>query len=163
MEFPGLASEVAWLDMVTYMRNVLLRDTDCMCMGNSLELRVPYLDNSVVDFAMSLPMAVRSRRKRLIADAFHEFLPPEVIGRRKQGFALPIGPWMTSSLRDAVASRLGEPPEGLRSLFDRESVQGVWDNFQDTHSGWLRPWSLFALFTWWTSTEAELRNPRRPN
>jgi asparagine synthase (glutamine-hydrolysing) len=156
-EDPKWACDLAWLEMSTYMRNVLLRDTDCMCMANSLELRVPYLDNGVVDFVMSLPIAVRSRRKRLIVDAYRDLLPPEVIGRRKQGFGLPIGPWMASDLHDVVAVRLSDPPEALRPLFDSAAVQNVWGAFEATSRRWLRPWSLFALFTWWAAVEAEAR------
>jgi asparagine synthase (glutamine-hydrolysing) len=162
-EDPRWACDLAFLEMSTYMRNVLLRDTDCMCMANSVELRVPYLDNGIVDFVLSLPMAVRSRRKRLIVDAFRDLLPPEVIGRRKQGFGLPIGLWMASALQDVVAARLSEPPEALRPLFDWESVQDVWGAFQVTGRRWLRPWSLFALFTWWASVEAETPPSPRPS
>jgi asparagine synthase (glutamine-hydrolysing) len=161
-EDPTWAGDLAWLEMSTYLRNVLLRDTDCMCMANSLELRVPYLDNGVVDFVLSLPLAVRSMRKRLIAEAFRDLVPSEVIGRRKQGFVLPIGPWMASTLRDVVATRLSEPPDALRPLFESSSLQGVWDAFQATGRRWLRPWSLYALFTWWASAEAETRVTQRP-
>lgn len=162
-EDPRWANDLAWLEMRTYLRNVLLRDTDCMCMANSVELRVPYLDNGVVDFVLSLPPAVRSRRKQLIEEAFRDVVPPEVIGRRKQGFTLPIGPWMESTLRDVVAERLNEPPDALRPLFESRSVQSVWDAFQATGGRWLQPWSLYALFTWWASAEAETRSSQRPN
>ncbi len=151
---PASSNDLAWLDMSSYMRNVLLRDSDCMSMANSLELRVPYLDNGVVDFVLSLPNSVRSRRKRLMVDAFRDLLPPEVLNRRKQGFLLPIGPWMSSALGDDVAAQLREPPGGLRPILDAAAVQDVWDTFIATGKHWLRPWSLFALFTWWASTEA---------
>jgi asparagine synthase (glutamine-hydrolysing) len=153
---PGSSNGLAWVDMSRYMRNVLLRDSDCMCMANSLELRVPYLDNGVVDFALSLPNAVRSRRKRLVVDAFRDLLPPEVLDRRKQGFLLPIGPWMASTLGEEVSAQLREPPQGLRALLDAVAVQSVWDDFRTTGKHWLRPWSLFSLFTWWSSVEAGL-------
>jgi asparagine synthase (glutamine-hydrolysing) len=151
---PGSSNGLAWLDMSRYMRNVLLRDSDCMCMANSLELRVPYLDNGVVDFALSLPNAVRSKRKRLMVDAFRDLLPAEVLDRHKQGFGLPIGLWMASPLHDLVTAGLSEPPEALRPLFDMGAVQDVWGAFRATGKHWLRPWSLFALFTWWSSAEA---------
>lgn len=148
------SSDLAWLDMSRYMRNVLLRDTDCMCMANSLELRVPYLDNGVVDFVLSLPNAVRSRRKRLMVDAFHDLLPREVLDRPKQGFLLPLDPWMASTLGDDVAARLRQAPAALEAVLDMDAVQTVWDAFRTTGDHWLRPWSLFSLFTWWSSAQA---------
>jgi asparagine synthase (glutamine-hydrolysing) len=154
---PRSPMDVAWLDMSRYMRNILLRDADCMCMANSLELRVPFLDNGVVDFVLSLPNAVRARQKRLMVDAFGDLLPREVLDRRKQGFLLPIGPWMASTLGEDVSAQLREPPEGLRALLDTVAVQSVWDDFRATGKHWLRPWSLFSLFTWWSSVEAEAR------
>ena len=152
----GSSSNLGWLDMSSYMRNVLLRDSDCMSMANSLELRVPYLDNGVVDFVLSLPNSVRSRRKRLMVDAFRDLLPPEVLARRKQGFLLPIGPWMSSALGDDVAARLRDVPASLRPILDADAVQDVWATFIATGKHWLRPWSLFALFTWWSSAEAAI-------
>jgi asparagine synthase (glutamine-hydrolysing) len=151
------ADNIAWSEMHTYMRNVLLRDTDCMCMANSVELRVPFLDNGVVDFVMSLPEAVRSRRKLLIVEAFRDLLPPQVLARRKHGFLLPIGPWMLSTLGDEVGAQLRQPPDALRPLFDTDAVGDVWNTFRATGERWLRPWSLFALFKWWTAAEAEVR------
>lgn len=150
------SNDLAWLDMRRYMRNVLLRDTDCMSMANSLELRVPFLDNRVVDFVLSLPDAVRSRRKRLMGDAFRDLLPSEVIDRRKQGFLLPIAPWMASALGGDVAAQLHEPPEALRPIFGMEAVQDVWGAFRASGEHWLRPWSVFALFSWWASAEAAI-------
>jgi asparagine synthase (glutamine-hydrolysing) len=158
----GASIDLAWSEMNSYMRNVLLRDTDCMCMANSVELRVPFLDNGVVDFVMSLPKAVRSRRKLLIVDAFRDLLPPQVLARRKHGFLLPIGPWMLSAFGDEVGSQLLRPPDLLRPLFDADAVREVWDSFRITGRRWLRPWSLFALFRWWATAEAEALAFARP-
>ncbi len=127
-----------------------------MSMANSVELRVPYLDNGVVDLALSLPRRIRSRRKRLMVDAFRDLLPAEILGRPKRGFLLPIAPWMASTLGRDVAGRLHEPPAALQPLFDRNAVADVWDAFRASGRHRLRPWSLYALFTWWSSVEAEM-------
>ena len=151
---PEQPQDLAWLDMSNYMRNVLLRDSDCMSMANSLELRVPYLDNGVVDLVLSLPWRIRSRRKRLMVDAFRDLLPAEILGRPKRGFLLPIAPWMASTLGGDVAARLHESPAALQPLFDTDAVADVWDTFRATGRHWLRPWALYALFAWWSSVEA---------
>ena len=105
---------------------------------------------------MSLPQAVRSKRKRLLADGFRDLLPREVIERRKQGFLVPIGPWLTSTLGGDVAAQLRDPPGALKPMFDSEAVKEVWGTFLASGEHWLRPWSLFALFTWWASTAATI-------
>lgn len=147
--------DLAWMDMSNYMRNVLLRDSDCMSMANSLELRVPYLDNGVVELVLSLPRRVRSRRKRLMVDAFRDLVPAEILGRPKRGFLLPIAPWLASTLGDDVAARLHAPPAALQTHLRADVVAGVWDAFRASGGRWLQPWSLYALFEWWSSVEAD--------
>lgn len=72
---------------------VMLRKVDSMSMAASIEVRVPFLDHRVVEFAHSLPfsMKVRKReRKAILRDVVRKELPPEVFNKKKQGFAMPL-------------------------------------------------------------------------
>lgn len=71
-----------------------------------------------------------------------------------------IGPWMSSALGDDLAAQIHEPPEPLRPVFGIEAVEDVWAAFRASGEHWLRPWSLFALFTWWASAEAATPSSR---
>jgi asparagine synthase (glutamine-hydrolysing) len=136
------------------MKNVLLRDTDAMSMANSLEVRVPFLDNEVVDSMLKLPDRLRLPRKRLLTAAFAGSVPIEVLDRPKQGFTLPFRIWMRSEMRSDVEDRLRELPPQLGGLLDEGEAQEVWDRFSISGTRWLRPWTLYALARWTASLEA---------
>jgi asparagine synthase (glutamine-hydrolysing) len=116
-----------------------------------LEVRAPFLDRQLVEYAMRLPTPLKirgGRGKWLLRQAFADVLPAETIARRKQGFGLPIGTWLRTSLRtlldDVVLSptALGRGylvPEAVKALV-QEHLRGV-DN---TH----RLWSLVMLELW---------------
>lgn len=79
-----------------YLQDDILVKVDRASMLNSLEVRAPYLDRDLVDFARRLPADCKLRggtTKHLLRTVATPLLPPEILGRRKQGFALPVGQW----------------------------------------------------------------------
>ncbi len=143
-----LARQISLLDLTNYLRNVLLRDTDAMGMSQSLEVRVPFLDQPLVEWTLALPAAARGRRKELLVAAARDVLPPELANRPKQGFLLPLAGWMRRELRDEVDRTLGRPPEALAEIVDREVALRLWERYLADGRRWLRPWALYALCRW---------------
>jgi asparagine synthase (glutamine-hydrolysing) len=149
---------VTALDLAHYTNNILLRDTDAMSMAHSLEVRVPYLDRALVEWVLSLPGdAKRGAGKALLVEAAADLLPPEILARRKQGFALPLARWMRGELRDEVGGALRHPPEALAALLDRDACVQVWEQFLRDGRRWTRPWALFALCRWAATVNARER------
>jgi asparagine synthase (glutamine-hydrolysing) len=136
------ADAVCFLDLSVYMRYQLLRDSDAMGMASSLEIRVPFLDNSFASLAWEAGAAARDQ-KRLFASALSDLLPNDILSRPKRGFTLPFREWLTDTLRDWVASHWALLPE----VFDRRTAERFWKTFlaQPERVGWSRPWSLFCL------------------
>lgn len=143
---PG--NRLAIAELEGYMRNVLLRDTDAMSMANSLEVRVPFLHDPLVDWALRLPPHVRGPRKALLIAAMRPVLPQAVIERRKHGFLLPIAHWLRGDLGREVEQRIAVPSPAVAELVDREVALGEWRRFLLGRSSWLRPWSIYALDRW---------------
>jgi asparagine synthase (glutamine-hydrolysing) len=144
---------ISYLESTRYMRNVLLRDTDVMSMGHSLEVRVPFLDQELVEFVAPLPGAMKlSRRspKPLLVDALADLLPRSVVDRRKMGFTFPFADWMRDGLRRDIEATLLDPGYGgqVAAALDHDAVCSTWKRFLDGRSGWSRPWSLYALKAW---------------
>ncbi len=86
-----------YLDKAVYLNNTLLRDVDVMSMAHSLEVRVPLLDDQLVEYAATLPSSMKyanGQGKHLLIEAIKDWIPSEVINRRKMGFSFPIGHWM---------------------------------------------------------------------
>jgi asparagine synthase (glutamine-hydrolysing) len=155
------ADRAAIQDLTTYTRDVLLRDTDMMSMAHSLEVRVPYLDTPLVEWALRLPPAVRAApAKRLLAEAAHDLLPSAIAEREKQGFGLPLDAWMRDHLRDEVEAELASPPEAIGALLDTEAMRATWRAFLCEGRRWHRAWALFALCRWARSisTPAAMRS-----
>lgn len=139
---------VSVLDMTGYMRNVLLRDTDAMSMASSLEVRVPYLHDPLVDWVLRLRGAVKGRSKSLLVSAARDLIPAEAWNRPKQGFLLPIASWLRSDLGGEVAETLASPHGAIGELLDRQAVMREWTRFACGEETWLRPWGLYALSRW---------------
>jgi asparagine synthase (glutamine-hydrolysing) len=109
--FPAsLSNEVETMmlrDFATYLRDDILVKVDRASMAVSLEAREPLLDHRVVEFAWSLPLAMR-RRKRILRKLLAKYVPQSMIDREKRGFGLPIPEdWLAEWSNDILSSSSG--------------------------------------------------------
>lgn len=144
---------VSLCELRGYMANTLLRDTDCMSMAHSLEVRVPFVDVAVIRFVLSLPGAWKvngGRQKPLLQDALGDLLPPEVTHRPKMGFTLPFEHWMQSRLRAEIEATFADNRQFESIGLQPEDVRTVWQQFlySPRSVGWSRPWALYVLGRW---------------
>jgi asparagine synthase (glutamine-hydrolysing) len=96
-------------DIKMYLPDDILALTDRIGMWHSLELRVPFVDHTVVEFCARLPTKLKlnwGRKKHLLREASRKFLPSSVIDHRKQGFAAPMAMWLRGDLKDFVDKAL---------------------------------------------------------
>jgi asparagine synthase (glutamine-hydrolysing) len=134
------------LELRGYMHNQLLRDTDVMSMAHSLEVRVPFLDHPLVEFAARLPGGLRVNGhlpKWLLLRALEDRLPPEA-GRTKRGFAFPMAAWLRGPLR----SRVDDALDAGASLFQPEVVRALRARVESGRAHWSRLWALVVLSLW---------------
>src|SRR3989338_2778743 len=104
-----VADQMMALDRRTYLPDDLLAKVDRMSMAHGLEVRVPFLDHAIVEFAAGLPAALSlrgGRTKTVARRALQGLVPPDILGRPKKGFGMPIAEWLRGSLRPRVASQL---------------------------------------------------------
>lgn len=142
---------VSWLEIRSYLVNMLLRDTDAMSMRHSLEVRVPFLDHPLVELTLGLPATVKNRngvRKALLIEALGDLLPKEIASQTKRTFTLPWEHWLRGPLRDRIESGLTNCDQTLSDIIDKKEVTSVWQNFLAGRTSWSRPWSLFVLNEW---------------
>ncbi len=125
---PTVLDAISRLEVSRYMRNQLLRDADVMSMASGVELRVPFLDASLVAAVTDIPSEVRCRPgKDLLVRAVPE-LPPWVANQPKRGFLFPMAQWLDRDWSEA--------------LQDGGGVSGV---KLDT---WYRRWAVMAFRQW---------------
>jgi asparagine synthase (glutamine-hydrolysing) len=147
----GDASAISWLELRTYMASTLLRDTDAMSMRHSLEVRVPFLDHPLVEYALSLTdteKQIARRPKALLIEALADLLPEEVITQRKRTFTLPWEKWLRGAMRDRVAAGFAQWSPALESVLPQQPAKRVWTDFLAGRTSWSRAWSLYVLQDW---------------
>lgn len=91
------------LDLV--LASDMLVKVDLMSMANSVEVRSPFLDHHVVEFAFTLPSEYKinkAGRKKIVKDAFRDILPPEIYNRGKRGFEIPMLKWFREELHTYI-------------------------------------------------------------
>ncbi|NPV76926.1 MAG: asparagine synthase (glutamine-hydrolyzing) [Anaerolineae bacterium] len=143
-------NQISILELTDYLRNILLRDSDCMSMAHSLELREPYLDHHLVEFLLSLPGEVKAQGavpKSLLVEAIGN-LPPDITRRKKQVFHLPFKHWLHGSLQGEMEAALLTSDQGKLSVFDTNIAQDIWQDFLEERTSWVRPWALYVLRKW---------------
>lgn len=133
-----------------YMQNVLLRDTDQMSMAHSLEVRVPFLDHTLVEYCLSLPDKIKhpDTPKSLMVNSLGGLVPDSVVNRKKMGFVLPWEQWLKNELAEYAESRLVSL--GSRSYFNYPAISELWSRFKNNDSGvsFSRIWLLVSLSEW---------------
>lgn len=145
-----ILSRVSLFEIQTYMQNVLLRDTDQMSMAVALEVRVPFLDYQLVEFALSVKDEYKYPHtpKKLLVDAMGDILPDDIVNRPKMGFTLPWKEWLKNELRDFCDENIVQLSK--RSFVNREAVLLIWNRFlnNDPKIVWSRVWHLVVLNHW---------------
>lgn len=148
-------NDMLYSDMHLVLTNDMLTKVDLMSMANSLEVRVPFLDHRVVDFAFTLPGDFKIRngvRKSILRDAFREVLPAKLYSRPKHGFEVPLLKWFRKDLRSLIEDDL------LSKQFVED--QGIFDSNEtellkrklfsnspgDIHA---RIWGMIVFQWWW--------------
>ncbi|HAP63304.1 MAG TPA: asparagine synthase (glutamine-hydrolyzing) [Cytophagales bacterium] len=151
----GTVQEALHADATLVLPDDMLTKVDRMSMANSLEVRVPFLDHRVVEFAMDLPESSKitgTIRKRIVQDAFRDLLPAELYQRPKHGFEVPLLKWMQTDLKLLITNDLlsGELVKE-QNLFDPSEVNQLLNqlfsrNPGDAHA---RVWALVVFQNWW--------------
>ncbi len=145
-------ASVSRLESIFYLGNTLLRDGDVFGMANSLEIRVPFLDRDLLEWAFRLPGALLlppgAPEKFLLRRICGDFYDPVQIDQAKRGFLLPFSQWLLGPLRELTEECLGVvkgsgllAPSGvdrLREIFLREPRSAAWS----------RVWALVAFGHW---------------
>lgn len=146
--------KVFYCDIKTYLPEDILALTDRMSMQHSLEVRVPFLDHVLMEFAATIPpemkVTLRGEKKYILKKAVGDILPREVITHRKQGFEGPMVRWLQTDLKEYVRRTLSEDNLNRHGLFDNGAVQGILDDhFSRTEINDTLIWSLVVFQEWY--------------
>jgi len=116
------------VDLTTQLPDDLLMLTDRMSMATSLECRVPFLDDKLLDLASGMPSDLKVRGNKLkyaLKQSLRGVLPDEIIDRKKRGFGAPIGGWFKNELSGYLDSALSEERVNERGIFDWTEIAKI--------------------------------------
>jgi asparagine synthase (glutamine-hydrolysing) len=135
----------------TYLPEDLLVKADRCSMAHALEVRSPFLDTALIEYAQQLPREYLWRgrvTKRILKHAFSDLLPIEIQRRGKLGFGVPLGAWFRTDLRSYVHDRLGQRARARAYLSDvaLDKLLAEHDAGQADHGQ--RLWTLLTFEVW---------------
>ncbi len=150
---PDHLSKILYTDMKTYLPGGILVKVDRMSMANSLEVRAPILDYELLEFAAQVPSDLKfnqKEKKYLLKEAFKDYLPDDILYRKKMGFSVPLASWLRNELRSLCEDKLVNHPSGLKQIFNLDYIAQLWQEHickKKDHSTVL--WSMLMFQMWW--------------
>ena len=150
-------------DLRFYLAEDILPKVDAMSMSSSLEARVPYLDNEMLDLALAIPATLKLRRgvrKWILREAFAGRLPQEILRRGKEGFSMPMKNWLNKEWNPLMHELLSADNLARDGLFDARYVALLMREHEArtrNHSHLL--WALMVFQLWRDRFAGDLRRP----
>jgi asparagine synthase (glutamine-hydrolysing) len=124
-------NQTLYCDMKLYLEGDILSKVDGASMANSLEVRVPLLNHSLVEFVAGLPLDLKLHRlttKYILRRALRGRLPDSILQRGKKGFNIPVAKWLTGPLRPLVEEMFSHERLRREGYFAPTYVRGLLDD-----------------------------------
>ena len=151
---PGrdMLTRMIHVEMKLRLGELLLMRLDKITMSNSVEGRVPFLDQGLVEFTMDIPEAWKGRggtKKHLLKKALEGVLPAEIIHRPKMGFGAPMAEWLRSGFGHEAEAGVMNSKLPAEFGFDRDQIRALFRDHRDgRRDNALHLWTLFNLTAW---------------
>lgn len=148
----SVEEQLMYVDFMTFMQDAPLHKTDRMSMANSLEVRVPLLDNAILDFSGRVPANKKIKgfqTKYLLRKALSKFQPNDIAFGKKRGFTPPLALWIKGGLKDYMMDSLSREALSGIEFLRHDYVGGIIDDHLKGRAENSRLiWSLIALVNW---------------
>ncbi len=148
----GALNRSLWFDQSYYLPDDILYKCDRMSMAHSLEVRPPFLDHRIAEFAGRLPeaMKVQGRKlKFLLRELMRDKLPQSVVTRRKQGFDIPTHHWLRTVLKPLLMDNVNRRTVEDSGLFHWAEVERLIASHMERRANLgYHLWGLLVLFLW---------------
>jgi len=139
-------------DQQYYLADDILVKSDRMSMAHAVEVRPPFLDHRIVEFASTLPDTLKmrgSRQKLLLKELMRDKLPQSILNRKKIGFDIPAHEWLRGSLRPLLLDTLKEGLSAHADLFRADTIENYVRLHMERRANLgYHLWGLMILFLW---------------
>jgi asparagine synthase (glutamine-hydrolysing) len=151
-ETEGELNRAMWIDQLHYLPDDILTKCDRMSMAHSLEVRPPFLDHRIVEFAARLPehFKVRgSKLKYILRHLMRGKLPHSILHRKKQGFDIPTHHWLRTSLKPLLLDTVSRNAIEQTGLLEWAEVEQIVDAHLNRRANYgYHLWGLLTLCSW---------------
>lgn len=141
-----------WFDQRYYLPDDILMKVDRMSMAHALEVRPPFLDHRIVEFAAALPGSFKmkgAQQKVILKRLMQDKLPKSILTRQKTGFDIPVHDWFRGSLRPLLLQTLAEGAAAHGGLFRKDAIDAcVRKHLERKENLGYNLWGLMILFLW---------------
>jgi len=145
----------AFLDLHRYLPDDILTKVDRMSMAHSLEVRAPFLDYRVVEFAAGMPAAWKigdAGTKLILKDVFAPDLPDEVLQPRKRGFSIPLADWLRGDLLPELDDAIQDANASASGILNMREIQAMRNEHVSGARNWASElWRFLFFDRWWRS------------
>ena len=161
-ELPDTGDSLArllWFDQKYYLADDILVKSDRMSMAHAVEVRPPFLDHRIVEFAATLPRGLKirgSRQKLVLRELRKAKLPATILEGKKTGFDIPAHEWLRGTLRSWLVETLREGTRTHGDLFHAGAVEELLQRHlnREANVGY-HLWGLLILFLWMKKWEIQ--------
>jgi asparagine synthase (glutamine-hydrolysing) len=147
-----IISKLQYVDTKLLLPDDFLNKVDRMSMANSLEVRPPFLDHRVVEFAAQIPALLKSKgllKKYILKKVAGHFLPDEIVHRKKQGFSIPVHKWLREDLRELVLDLLSPARMREMGFFNEAAIRCLLnDHLSLRRNLGFHLWGLMVFLLW---------------
>jgi asparagine synthase (glutamine-hydrolysing) len=157
-----------WFDQKYFLPDDILTKVDRISMAHSLEVRPPFLDHRIVEFAASLPAGFKvsgSRQKVILKELMSGKLPASILSRKKVGFDIPAHQWLRGVLRPLLLETVAGASTQHSQLFRFDRIESLMQAHYERRANLgYHLWGLLTLFLWmkkWRIQTTSLAEPIR--
>lgn len=151
--FPDFVERMQFLDTITYLPDDILTKVDRASMHHSLEVRVPFLDHKVVEFARKLPINEKIKNnegKIILKKILKKYLPKRLVEKKKMGFGIPLGKFINENLSKEIDNYLNIKKVEEQNLFDLKKYKKYWHEHKNGKRNWqYLIWNFFVFQRWY--------------
>ena len=154
-EFPQMGDDLAhflWFDQKYYLADDILVKSDRMSMAHSVEVRPPFLDHRIVEFAAKLPARLKirgSQQKLVLSELRKDKLPHSILQGKKTGFDIPAHEWLRGPLRPMLMESLHAGIAEYGEVFHGDIIEDLASRHLERRANvGYHLWGLLILFQW---------------
>jgi asparagine synthase (glutamine-hydrolysing) len=141
-----------WFDQKYYLPDDILMKVDRMSMAHAVEVRPPFLDHRIVEFAAALPPHLKmngSRHKFVLKELMKDKLPPDVLHRSKNGLDIPTHEWLRGPLKPLLLDALASGAAEHAGVFNADAIEmHLREHLGRRANLGYHLWGLMILFLW---------------